>query len=113
MQILSCSGAECTQGDLKRQYLVTQNKATVALPAPCPQPDGTAFNTRFVLALEASGRVKAEPARGDHRQTPQAEQCQLPFPGRADFLPGTRAGKTNKSFSGNNLLVFTPAGGRR
>lgn len=43
-------------------YLDTQNKAPVALPAPHPQPQDTAFNSQCLLTLEALGRVKPEPA---------------------------------------------------
>lgn len=32
MQILNCSGAEGTQGDVKRRYLVIQNKAVIWSP---------------------------------------------------------------------------------
>ena len=38
MQILNCSGAEGTQGDVKRRHLVTQNKATIWSPKIRLQP---------------------------------------------------------------------------
>lgn len=60
-------------------------------------------------ALGASG-VNSRAAQGEHHG--QSPPCQLASSGRADFLAGTRAGKTNKSLSGNNLLVSSAIAGR-
>lgn len=100
-----------TPGLVKRWSLLTQSKAL--LFPQLPDLKHMEQHTRFLLALRASGRVKAEPGQDEQGQAPQAEQCQSPFPGRADFLPGTGAGRTNKSFSGNNLLLPPPPRGRR